>query len=215
VSLQYVAVPAQPWPALEACWLPRLPAARRAHLLRLRHATDRNASILGTALLAAVLDAEGCRFDAGLLAFPPQGKPFLTEGPDFSVSHTDGLVAVAVAATGRVGLDLERDGAVGEATIARLADAALGARLARGELSPTDAFVMKEAVAKRAGFGIGALGRVLLEADGARLDGERVALTRVVVAPGHVAWLAHAPGSVRLAVRERRPAEFAPLPAGP
>jgi phosphopantetheinyl transferase len=215
VSLQYVAVPAQPWPALEACWLPRLPAGRRERLVRLRHAGDRNASLLGIALLALELGARGLPFNALSVAFPPQGKPFLPDGPDVSVSHTAGLVAIAVAVTGRVGLDIERDGAVAEATIARLADAALRLRLARAELSPTDAFVMKEAVAKRAGFGIGALGRVALAAGGAMLDGEHVALTRVAVAAGHVAWLAHAPGMVEVTVRERLPVEFAPLPTAP
>ena len=38
----------------------------------------------------------------------PGGKPYIPGGPDFSISHCDGLVLLVVSDTGRVGCDVER-----------------------------------------------------------------------------------------------------------
>ena len=216
VSLQYAAVPAEPSAALEDTWLPRLPAAKRARVRRLRAATDRHASLLGIALLGEALAALGLGFDPGALEYRARAKPRLPGGPDFSITHAAGLVACAVAASGRVGLDLEPDGAVAASTARRVLDAGERARLAAGEFTATDAWVMKEASVKLAGRGIGALGAVRLGRAHAELDGARLALARLDLVPGYTVWLAsEAPAALELrafAVATRPPLPVARAP---
>lgn len=212
VSLQYAAVPGQPWPALAEEWLPRLPAARCERLGRLREAADRNASLLGIALLAAALAARGLPFDAGALEFPPRGKPRLPGGPDFSIAHCAGLVAVALVDAGRVGLDVEPAGSVRAAVAARLIGPAEAALWARGAWSATDVFVMKEAAVKLTGRGIAGLREVQLLGSGCLAEGSRLGLRPVDLGRAHVAWLATEGENCTLAVSPREPGEFAPLP---
>lgn len=45
--------------------------------------------------------------EAPKLSYGPQGKPYLPDGPEFSISHTHGAVAVAIG-NAPMGLDLER-----------------------------------------------------------------------------------------------------------
>jgi 4'-phosphopantetheinyl transferase len=190
VSLHYAAVPAEPSTALEDTWLPRLPPGKRARVRRLRESVDRNASLLGVALLAEALSALDFRFDPGALEYRGRTKPRLPGGPDFSITHAAGLVACAVSASGRVGLDLEPSGSVAAATVRRVLDSAERERLAAGEFTATDAWVMKEASVKLVGRGVGALGDVRLAAGSALLDEERFALARVELVQGYTAWLA-------------------------
>lgn len=57
----------------------------------------------GRALLRSVLgDAQVDR-----LEIAPGGRPYIPGGPDFSISHCDGLVLLAVSDAGRVGCDAE------------------------------------------------------------------------------------------------------------
>jgi phosphopantetheinyl transferase len=215
VSLHYAVVPAQPWESLERAWLPRLPDAKRTAVARLRVPADRNASLLGIALLESALAALGRAFDPRSLDYPAGGKPRLPDGPDFSIAHAAGLVACGVAETGRVGLDLEPAGAVRAATVRRVLDADECARLASGELAATDAWVMKEAVVKLAGRGIGALGAVALRGERASLDGCEFWLRRVTLVPSHTAWLAEERVAPQVATLARAAGDFAPLPPGP
>jgi len=205
-------VPAQPWKSLEHAWLPLLPLAKRNSVERLRAPADRNASLLGIALLESALAALGQPFDPGALDFPARGKPRLPDGPDFSISHATGLVACAVAAAGRIGLDLEPAGSVGEATARRVLGPDERQRLASGELAATDAWVMKEAVVKLAGRGVGALRAVTLRGDRASFEGGEFWLKRVELAPSHTAWLAHERDGRHVTTLMRGAAEFAPLP---
>jgi phosphopantetheinyl transferase len=205
-------VPAQRWKSLERAWLPRLPDAKRSAVERLRAPADRNASLLGIALLESALCALGRPFDPGALDYPARGKPRLADGPDFSISHAAGLVACAVAEAGRIGLDLELAGSVGEATARRVLGEGEREQLSRGELAATDAWVMKEAVVKLAGRGVGALRAVALHGARARFDGREFWLEHVELAPSHTAWLAHERDGGQLTTRARRAAEFAPLP---
>jgi 4'-phosphopantetheinyl transferase len=215
VSLHYAMVPAQPWESLERAWLPLLPEAKRDAVQRLRAAADRNASLLGIALLESALAALGHSFDPGALDYSARGKPRLTGSPDFSISHAAGLVACAVAAAGRIGLDLELAGSVGESTVRQVLGAEERERLARGELAATEAWVMKEAVAKLAGRGIGELRAVTLHSDRASFDGGEFWIRRVALAPSHVAWLAQDRDDGRVTAKLRGAEEFAPLPAAP
>jgi 4'-phosphopantetheinyl transferase len=212
VSLHYAAVPAQRWTALERAWLARLPPAKSAAVARLREAPDRSASLVGIALLELSLRALGAPFDPLALNFPRHGKPHLVDGPDFSISHSSGLVACAVAASGRVGVDLERAGSVRAATARRVVGPVELDPLAGDALTPTDVWVMKEAVVKLAGRGIGALASVHLSAGRARLDGAEIWLAPLALDPEFVAWLAHDCRSADISTQQIQAADIAPLP---
>ena len=212
VSLHYTVVPGQPWPALEQAWLPRLPEAKRALVVRLRDARDRNATLLGIALLGSVLQAAGRAFDPGSIAFRPRAKPEVRGAPDFSIAHAAGLVGCALATTGRVGFDLEPRDAVAPAWLRLALDPAEQGQLIRGELSATAAWVMKEAVLKAAGRDVAAVAGVRLEGAIATLEGTTFHLVPVALAPSHVAWLAHDRQPLVLGVVRREVAEFAALP---
>lgn len=97
------------WPLLEAL----LDQEERARARRFRFERDRRSFIAAHALLRRVLAAHGgrpaadWRFSAG-----PFGKPVALDPPPgrdirFSLSHTDGMAAVAVAEGVEVGVDVE------------------------------------------------------------------------------------------------------------
>jgi hypothetical protein len=212
VSLHYTEVPAQPWDALGEALLPRLPGAKYDAIQRLREPADRNASLLGVALLAAALAERAAAFDLRALEYPAGGKPRLAGGPDFSIAHAAGYAGCAVATAGRVGFDLEARGAIGAAALRLVLGPAELDRVARGELDPVAAWVMTEAVLKAAGRGIAAAGRVRLAGGAAMLDGARFRLTPVMLEPSHVAWLAHEGDALALRTVRHAASEFAPLP---
>ena len=196
VSLTYAWVPAQPCDALMQDWLPRLPPAKRQAILKLQVVTDRNASLLGLCLLDRACRQLGRPVALSELQFPERGKPFWPGGPDFSVSHADGLVACAVISQGRIGLDLEPAGAVAPLTLRRVCtDEEMASLQARG-LTPTDGWVMKEAAVKQVGRGIGALASARLNSEGATIDGVLCQFIRVELADSHVTWLAVDRGGV-------------------
>lgn len=213
VSLHYAAVGAERPEPLERTWLPRLPDVKRAAVLRLRERADREASLLGVALLASVFAELKLAFDAAALVYPTRGKPHLSGGPDFSISHAGGIVACAVARTGRVGLDLEAAGTLETSTAGHVLSEQERAAIEQGALDATDAWVMKEAVVKLMGRGIGALAAVRLRDGHASFEGESVRLHPIVLAPGFTAWLASDAATSRIVVRAGDAAGIAPLPA--
>jgi phosphopantetheinyl transferase len=84
-----------------------IPYAKRLELESRTH-DARYASLAGLALALRGLEAMTRRTVAlAELRFPLDGKPCIAAGPDFSIAHTDGWVACAVALRGVVGLDLE------------------------------------------------------------------------------------------------------------
>jgi len=212
LSLHYVAVPAQPWNALERNWLGRLAPARRARLAALRSPSDRNASLLGLALLGRGCERLGFPYVPRDLDSVPRTKPAIPGGPSFSISHAGGLVACVCTVEGAVGLDLEPHGAATAAGLRLALGAAERGRIDTGELDPTTAWVMAEAVLKAAGVGIDAAPRVRFGTGRASLDGVEFGLTRAPLGADHVAYLAHAAGGMRLEVVRHETAAFAPLP---
>jgi 4'-phosphopantetheinyl transferase len=106
-------------------------------------------------LLASTL---GCAPDGFTIALDPLGRPFVTGGPSFSISHCEGWVGVALAATD-VGLDLEPgsppDADVIAPTVMTDAELAAFFRLAREERPGAFArlWVRKEALLKAGGLG--------------------------------------------------------------
>ena len=171
--------------ALAACEA-TLSAEERARAGRLRVPEARRAFVVAHGLLRAALSravpiAPGAfRFREG-----PRGKPELAGPPEaaalrFSLSHTDGLVACALAREVEIGVDVERGArlrdplALAERFFAPAEAAALrrlGADARRERF--LDAWVVKEALLKGRGLGIaGALGAVVVRFDEA---GPRVA----------------------------------------
>ena len=212
VSLHYAAVPAQPWAALADLWLPRLTAVKRAAILRLREPADRNASLLGIALLGAALEGRAIAFEPEALEFPVRGKPRLAAGPDFSIAHASGYVGCALASVGRVGFDVEARDAVGTEALRVALGPPERELLVHGALDPTAAWVMTEAVLKAAARGIDASARVRLAGEAATLDGVPFRLAAVAVAAGCVAFVAHEGAGLAMQVVRHEPSEFAPLP---
>ena len=212
VSLHYAAVPSQLLESLHEEWMPCLPAAKAAAIGRLHRAADRNASLLGIVLLAAACAELGWEFDPATLEYSDKAKPRLPRGPDFNISHTRGLVACAVAESGRVGLDIEPCGSVTASTAARILSIEERGAIGRGALSATDAWVMKEAVVKLGGRGIGALRAVALDATRATLGGEGYWLEAVALQEGYIAWLASDRAARRVAVHALDALAAAPLP---
>jgi phosphopantetheinyl transferase len=205
LSLHYAEVPTQPWPELERTWLRRLPRARRERILRLREPVDRNASLMGYALLARACAAQGIEPDWRRLSAAPRRKPTLTGGPDFSIAHAGRRVACAVLARGRIGLDLEPRAAVRLSHLRLALDAHERAALEAGRLTPADAFVMKEAAIKAAGATIAALPRVRLRGRRARLDASTFRLIPVNLGAKFSAWIATDQRALRARVRVHRP----------
>lgn len=93
------------------------------------------------------------------------GKPTLTGGPQFSLSHAGALALVAVGGTGAVGVDLEAGREVRITAARRHGLEAAAVALAAGRALPGNtetsrflaSWVRLEAVAKAAGDGIGAV----------------------------------------------------------
>lgn len=83
---------------------------RKAKVLRLKNRDKQLQSLLAGVLLQAVL-CDRLKVDGNSLSFQKNenGKPFLQNYSDihFNISHTDGLVAVALSKTA-VGIDAER-----------------------------------------------------------------------------------------------------------
>ena len=103
----------QPAPQDEPVFLALLDAAERAQALRFRHAEDRLCYAAAHALLRTML-SEAAAVAPGDWRFvrTPSGKPRLDPAagwPDlrFSLSHTRGMVACAVALALKVGVDVE------------------------------------------------------------------------------------------------------------
>jgi 4'-phosphopantetheinyl transferase len=102
----------------------------------------------------------------GPLARSSTGRPYVDGAAlEFSVSHTLGLVAIGIAQSGPIGIDVEaaRPRSLSDANRDRLLAAAVGLAgpLPDGEHQLLSAWVRIEAVAKALGTGVGALlGRI-------------------------------------------------------
>ena len=138
----------------------RIPPGFRQRLTAYRRWQDRQAGILGRRLLDE-LHRKLLGQDAGPAAptLDAYRRPYLPAHPDFdfNISHTDGLVAcVAAVGGGRVGVDVERKGAVDITEFRRVFTAREYDRL-NPLPDPTDEFyrlwTRKEAVMKADGRG--------------------------------------------------------------
>lgn len=158
--------------------LERLPYAKRLEL-EAREPAARHAGLCGIEL--ALRGAARLRGGDAIIAdlcFPTDGKPYLRGGPVFSISHTVRRVAVALAAGGELGLDLE------DAETDRAASSAVQTRLAR--------WTATEAVLKAAGRGLREARGVELDAAAgtATFAGRTYVLKPLAIAPDLIAHLA-------------------------
>jgi 4'-phosphopantetheinyl transferase len=157
--------------------LARLDEAERARTARFVRPGDRLCYAAAHALLRMALD-RACGRRAWEFLADSFGKPALVDGPPdirFSLTHTDGLVAVVVARGHDVGVDAERlDREVSEAAMARIV-------LAGVEIEELDLYadrparlltlwVAKEALGKAMGRGLSLpLSEVILRGEKLRI----------------------------------------------
>lgn len=113
------------------------------------------------------------------------GKPCWRGGPQFSISHTGGHVACALAVRGEhgIGLDIEPVDAVGAGDLRLVATAAEMQEFVVAGLGVADLWTSKEAVIKAAGATLAAAGRVVATRSSARLDGVDYRLIRADLGP--------------------------------
>lgn len=73
-----------------------------------------NESLCALLLLQKTLDVAGIDTEGYRICRGENGRPYFegAEGLDFSITHSDNAVAVALSTDGRVGLDVEKAGAV-------------------------------------------------------------------------------------------------------
>lgn len=168
-----------------------LPATRRAAIERLRDLRDRDRSLIGERLLATAMRACGfADFDAGCVIRPFRGKPRWPGGPDFSLSHSGSIVALAVARQGRVGLDVERRRAVDWRSLRRVLTPQELARAAADPRLMLGLWTRKEAAIKAVGLPLTRMADVVLDEDSATIDGIELALAEVCMDADHVAHVA-------------------------
>ena len=156
--------------------LQALAYARRLELER-RDATARRASLvgLGLVLLAAAMSTRQA-FPPRAFKFPASGKPALSGGPRFSISHSPARVACVVCPDTDCGIDIE--------DLPAAADAAAVTKLQR--------WTATEAALKAAGLGLRAASRVELadSFDVAFIGDERYELQPLTALPGVIGHLA-------------------------
>jgi 4'-phosphopantetheinyl transferase len=83
--------------------------AERERATRFRRAEDRRRYLLGRCLTRGLLaEALGVAPNEVRLRFGEQGKPFVSDGPAFNLSHSGDFVLAGIADGGRFGLDVEQ-----------------------------------------------------------------------------------------------------------
>ncbi len=152
-------------------WIASLPKRRKMTLARRLSGGNGLQSLTGLALLAS-LSTERQLPSLGQLQWTSNGKPSFPDGPDFSITHSAGFAACAVATKGlRVGIDLESIDRVRMATIRLVANDDERNALESGSRSPAELWTAKEAVLKLTGARLADIGRVSVDRDRANFAG--------------------------------------------
>jgi 4'-phosphopantetheinyl transferase len=162
-----------PGPCVEQ-WLGELAPAQQSRIQRLKAEQRRAASLAALQLLKQACRTLGIeRFDLRDLHFPPKGKPFWGTPLDFNISHSHQLVACAATTACRVGIDVEHIRPYHFPIVERVLDRGEQSRVEQDKDAFFDIWTAKEAVVKACGHGIGSLGRVHTDPDGAQFDNQR------------------------------------------
>jgi 4'-phosphopantetheinyl transferase len=204
----------------------RLPAPARERARSYRRPEDRCRFLAARLLLRAALRghrAAGAGDPLDEIRADAHGRPALPGGPDFNLSHSGTVVACAVAAGCRVGIDVERIRPLDlEAFATRFSPAEW--RLVRGAASPPATFLrywtMKESVLKADGRGLSVpLREVRISGREGLLEGRRWTLFELRFGPGYAAHLAAGREDAEPVVREVPPdlllRDPDPAPAAP
>jgi 4'-phosphopantetheinyl transferase len=195
-----------PSPWLVADWLLCLPASRRAEMSRWHDERKRHRSLLGGRLLGLGLTCLGHAGSAlGTLQHHPRSRPTLDVPVDFSLSHTDGLIACALSTEGPVGVDVEAVGRLKADDFRLYLDDAERDWAGCSALRFLEVWTRKEAVVKAADSrGLRDVPRIQVDAaaQSAQFNGRTWQTQRVPVGRAHVANVAL--GHVPLALVVRR-----------
>ena len=146
------------------------------------------ASLAGIALaLRALKVVAGRAVSAEELVFAPGAKPRLPGGPDFSISHSEHWVGVAVAAAGEIGFDIES--VLADRLALRSVCDPIELAAIR-DAGATAMWVAKEAALKAWGLGILDATRVRIRGNMARLGSRQLALHPITELAGARACIA-------------------------
>lgn len=171
VHVQCTRVPASlPAGTIER-WLRALP---EAYALALAGRLSKGRGIASLTVLALLARFAGSCPQPPLsaLQWSKRGKPRLPGGPEFSLTHSHGFAACAVAPRGLpIGIDLEPEGRAGADAIRHVASRVERAALASGLLTATALWTAKEAVIKAAGASLADIRGVAVQQDRARFAG--------------------------------------------
>ena len=203
VIVLHAALPGHFGSALDTVLLPQLAYARRLQLERC-DAVARQASLAAIDLLmqGAVRLGVG-PLDAGRIAFPDGGKPYVESGPRFSIAHCATRVAVALSLRCELGLDVE--------------DGIGPPEGCEPQLSRLERWTATEAALKAAGLGLRSAGRVALAPDlaTAKVGEVTVQLRSLSLREGVVAQLATVGPIARISIEEVSPGPLGLVPATP
>lgn len=148
--------------ALISRWLEQLPAAKRQSLQRRRQGDKQQLSLIGWQLLRYGMQLAGnASFDLQQLQFPEHGKPFVTGGWDFNISHSGNIVACAISQNGRIGIDVERHRDVEPQRFKRYFSDNELAWMGNNANRFIELWTQKEAVIKASGIGLKGLSQVI------------------------------------------------------
>lgn len=101
-----------------ANWIEELPVEKQIKINKLHQQDDRVLSLAGLQLLKlAVADLSDKPFSLKQLRFPEQAKPFFDGDFDFNISHSGDIACCIVSNTMKVGIDIELQRDVSEATL--------------------------------------------------------------------------------------------------
>lgn len=165
------------------------PPAYRQRIDSMKSPAARARTCLGLALVASGLARLG--HDASAIeriGFDAGGRPTLAGGPSFSISHSQQLVACAIADDQIVGLDVEQRR---EDISLRLAQRMTDGQEAGQALDFFDAWCAREATVKATGrVGLARIRAVTLADDQALIDNRHWSLWRPALAPGFACCVA-------------------------
>ena len=152
-----------------AAWLANgldeLPAEKQLRINRLHQQSDKVLSLAGLQLLKiAMADFPGSDFSLSQLQFPEQAKPFFSEHFDFNISHSGDIACCIVSDTLKVGIDIELQRDIKEATVKKYLSES---NTAKNKQAFFDCWTRYEAIIKAANHGsIFNMKDIQLEEDG-------------------------------------------------
>jgi phosphopantetheinyl transferase len=152
-------------------WLNVLPRRRKSALARRLSMRNGLASLTGLALLSS-FSSDRQLPSIAQLRWKNSGKPYFPGGPDFSITHSAGFAACAIAPGNQaIGIDLEPVDRVRMAAIRLVANDGEFDALESGSMGAAHLWTAKEAVLKASGAELSDIGRVCVDGDRAHFGG--------------------------------------------